>query len=95
MAEERLNEGLEIKIRIQGFNKQVADALIARTPMVPHERSGRIGWSYTILRVAGVQVAVLNCNRINDPLHMMLDLNALKHVDPDWQCTLETLGVLT
>lgn len=89
-----MDNGLEIKIRIEGFNKQVADALIAKTSLVPEERMGRVGWDYTVLRAAGVVVGMLNHNRTNDPLHLSLNLTALKTYDEHWQTTLESLGVL-
>jgi hypothetical protein len=87
-------EGLTYMLRIDGMNKTEADELVARTPLkaIPHHHRGL--WGRTALISGGVLVGNIECNRSHDPLHITIDLNALKAHDPDWQTTLESLGVL-
>lgn len=92
---------LEVTVEIKGMSKQIADALVAKTPLQPVEHSNhRTGWDFTTLFIitagSSVRVGFIRPNTRAHPLHIELDLTALKKADPEnWQTTLETLGVLS
>lgn len=68
---------MEVTVRIEGFNKQIADQLIARTPLIPVEQISRYGWDYTLLYERDKRVGIMRPCKTAHPLHIELHFNAL------------------
>lgn len=86
--------GMSYKLVIAGMDKQMADVMLAETPLRSTEVHHRGYWKHTKLDINGTTIGWIESSRTNDPLHIHLDLATLKRLDENWQCTLESLGVL-